>query len=161
MRKYRGSAVGGSNQAIVEIFEQMRENALRGSMSDSQGPVLVIMDWNVGRGFATVVAAADGSASIYLSGGGGYIGGGQKHASICNAALAAVDCASKLAADFTPATATDLPEAGTVNFYLRKGDELLSTSAAEEKLRDGSDPLARLGNIMQAIITEYRKLAGG
>src|SRR6516225_870477 len=32
----------------------------------------VVMDWGVPNGTATVMALSDGSASIYLSGGGGY-----------------------------------------------------------------------------------------
>jgi hypothetical protein len=35
----------------------------------------VLMDWGINNGTATVVAMSDGSASVYLSSGGGYIGG--------------------------------------------------------------------------------------
>src|ERR1044072_5497440 len=35
----------------------------------------VIMDWDVGEGIATVVAFQSGDASVYLSSGGGVIGG--------------------------------------------------------------------------------------
>jgi len=36
----------------------------------------VIMDWEIGGGFATLVVFKTGYASIYLSSGGGVIGGG-------------------------------------------------------------------------------------
>ena len=38
----------------------------------------VLMDWNIGKAVASVLAVADGTASVYLSSGGGYLGGGQR-----------------------------------------------------------------------------------
>src|SRR4029077_10438111 len=39
-------------------------------------PWAALMDWSLGSGTATVVAISDGTASVYLSSGGGSIGGG-------------------------------------------------------------------------------------
>ena len=50
------------------------------------------LGWVVGDATATIVAVSDGSASIYLSNGGGYLGGGG-HESIRNAASKMVEAA--------------------------------------------------------------------
>ena len=56
----------------------------------------VIMDWVVSNATATIIAFSNGHASIYLSTRGGFIGGGESHESVCNAAkkmvAVAVEC---------------------------------------------------------------------
>jgi hypothetical protein len=56
----------------------------------------VIMDWVVSNATATIIAFSNGHASIYLSTGGGFIGGGESHESVRNAAkkmvAVAVEC---------------------------------------------------------------------
>jgi len=151
------------NDRPAEIFRGLRENALRMEFSGQlEGQVcLVLMDWHVGSGWASVLAAVDGTASIYLSSGGGYLGGGQKHASIRDAARLAIELATRLLSSFNVCDSTRLPDPGTVHFYVKKGSELLFARASEEKLRQGSDPLLQLGNIMQAIVTKYREVSAG
>src|SRR5512146_322436 len=56
----------------------------------------VVMDWGVPGGTATVMALTDGSASIYLSSGGGYLGG-QNQESVRTAALHAIEIAREFA----------------------------------------------------------------
>ena len=58
------------------------------------------MDWGVEHGTATVVAFSDGSASVYLSNGGGFLGGGESHESVRKAAQKMVS----IAAEFQPQT---------------------------------------------------------
>jgi hypothetical protein len=55
----------------------------------------VIMDWVVSNATATVIAFSDGHASIYLSTGGGFIGGGESHESVRNAAKKMVAIAAE------------------------------------------------------------------
>ncbi len=116
----------------------------------------VFMDWNLGNGTATVLAAADGSASVYLSSGGGYIGGGQKFPAIRNAALRAIQIAASQLSHFKSTETIDLPPAGDVFFYLTTGSGLLLAIAKEAGLSAETDPLAPLGSMMQEIITQYR-----
>jgi hypothetical protein len=146
-------------KANPAIYPKMREHALlkirlKNLSGDSVHSVL--MDWNVTNGTATVLAAADGTASLYLSSGGGFLGGGQKYPEIRNAALHAV----QLAADFFPHFKTtetiDLPAAGDVFFYLTTSNGVRMAVAKEANLRAGIDPLASLGATMQEIITQYR-----
>jgi hypothetical protein len=74
------------------------------------------MDWGITNGTATIVALSDGTASVYLSSGGGYIGGGGQEP-IRQAALKAVDVARKVQMPSEPAMDFPLPETGDVFFY--------------------------------------------
>lgn len=117
---------------------------------------VVLMDWHVDKGTVTVVAAADGSASLYLSSGGGYIGGSEKVPAIREAALHAVALATSLRFYFQKTEASPLPSLGDVTFYITTTAGVSRAVAAEAKLRAGADPLAGLGGAMQRIVTEYR-----
>jgi hypothetical protein len=55
----------------------------------------VIMDWVVSNATATIIAFSNGHASIYLSTGGGFIGGGESHESVRNAAKKTVAVAGE------------------------------------------------------------------
>lgn len=116
----------------------------------------VLMDWHVDHGTVTVLAAADGSASLYLSSGGGFLGGGQRHPEIREAALHAVAVATSLQSQFEQTEMTALPSLGDVTFYVTMGCGIRMVVASEARLRAGTDPLAALGGAMQRIVTEYR-----
>ncbi len=148
----------GSRKADPAIYSQMRRQALEMRLPNvARGAVqAVLMDWHVDRGTVTVLAAADGTASLYLSSGGGYIGGSERFASIRQAALHAVAVATSMQYHFEVTDTSPLPALGDVTFYLTTGAGVLRAVAAEGKLRAGSDPLAALGGAMQRIITEYR-----
>jgi len=77
----------------------------------------VIMDWGVTSGTATLVAISDGSASIYVSSGGGYLGG-QGHEALRKAAQRMVAIAAEFQKQTTTTTVYPLPQRGEVIFYL-------------------------------------------
>jgi hypothetical protein len=145
-------------KADPAIYPTLRANAMQIRLPDvAAGDAhAVLMDWRVANGMATVMAAADGTASLYLSSGGGYIGGGQGHASIREAALRAVQVATKLLPLFVATEAIDFPASGEVFFFVTTNGGPRRAVAKEEKLRAGTDPLGALGGAMQQIITEYR-----
>ena len=146
-------------KADPAAYPLMRENALmrlRIKNLPDDAVHIVLMDWNVGRGTATVLAAADGTASVYLSSGGGFIGGGQKYPEIRKAALHAIYLATGSLSQFEKTEKADLPPAGDVYFYLTTSSGVRRAIAKEVSLRDGTNPLSSLGGIMQKIISEYR-----
>jgi len=129
------------------------------SSSDKpSSPCAVVMDWAVTPGVATVVAISDGSASIYYSSGGGSIGGGYARPTIRDAALHAVSIAGKFLDAMQPTYNFPLPERGGVIFYIVTDKGVLMAKASVELLSTNRHPLSELGNSMQSIITEYRKL---
>jgi hypothetical protein len=119
----------------------------------------VIMDLHVGDATATVVSFADGTASIYLSNGGGFIGGHQ-HEQIRGAAKTFVDAATAALPMMRPSTAHPLPPAGYVTFYARTASITLAAEADEKKLQSApSGPLAALFAAGHGVIAEYRQVA--
>ncbi|HUA86813.1 MAG TPA: hypothetical protein VMB85_23310 [Bryobacteraceae bacterium] len=116
------------------------------------------MDWGVTEGSATVVALSDGHASIYLSSGGGYLGGSQSHESIRNAARAAVAAAAEFQPQMKLTSTFPLPRQGEVIFYLLTDEGVFTASGPEQEMSGQQNKLSKLGNAMQLIITEYQKI---
>lgn len=116
----------------------------------------VLMDFHVDHGTATVVACVDGTASLYISSGGGFIGGSQHVPTIREAALHAVALATSMQVHFEPTETSALPPLGDVTFYVTTGIGIRMAVASQARLRAATDPLAALGGAMQKIVTEYR-----
>lgn len=119
-------------------------------------PFAVLMDWGIPAGTATVAAFADGTASVYLSSGGGFLGGGQAHESIRNAAIKTVEIAGEMKPLMQRTTTYPLPQRGQVTFYVRTDGGVLTATVPEDDLRSHRSPLYKLGDSAQTIITEYR-----
>jgi len=147
-----------ARKADPAIYSQMRRHAfeIRLPKLEHDAIHMVLMDWHVDNGTVTAMAAADGTASLYLSSGGGFIGGSERFPSIRGAALYAVKVATGMRFHFERTESTPLPSLGDVNFYLPTSDSVRMAVAPEGKLRAGTDPLSVLGAAMQKIITEYR-----
>jgi hypothetical protein len=143
----------------------LRERALRLSRAEigflpaasETQPWGVVMDWGMDHGVATVVAFADGSASVYTSTGGGSIGG-QTHEAIRNAAHEAVNEADRVLSIAHRTNYIPLPKRGRVFFYLRTDAGIFTARSTEKALSAGLHPLSKLGNAMQGVITQYRAI---
>jgi hypothetical protein len=117
------------------------------------------MDWGVEHGSATVVALSDGSASIYLSSGGGFIGG-QGQEPIRKAAQKAVSIAADFQAEMRATKTYPLPHSGEVIFYLLTDAGSFTASGPQDEMSGHQHRLSRLADAMQQIITEYREFRG-
>jgi hypothetical protein len=150
--------MSATDKADPAIYQKMRTSALesRNTNVPSGAVYLVLMDWHVGNGTVSVLAAVDGTASIYFSSGGGFIGGGQKYPEIREAAVRAVQLATGLLSRFDATGKTRLPPSGAVNFYVTTFDGVRLATAEEADLSNGTDSLLPLGNAMQQIVTLYR-----
>jgi hypothetical protein len=145
-------------KADPAIYPKLREHVLQLRIPNlADGAVhAVLMDWPVTNGMMTALAAADGTASIYLSSGGGYLGGGQRYPAIRQAAITAVNIADRLSSHFQPASTHDFPPAGEIFFYITTNEGVRFTGATEAALRARKSPLGPLGAAMQEVITQYR-----
>jgi hypothetical protein len=156
----KGGAPGGGRPRKPDpaIYSQIRRQALEARLPKiARGAVhVVLMDWHVDKGTVTVIAAADGSASVFLSSGGQFVGGAAQVPAIREAALHAVALATGLQLHFDRTESSPLPSLGDVTFYLTTNAGVYRAVAAEGKLRAGADPLAGLGGAMQRIVREYR-----
>jgi hypothetical protein len=113
------------------------------------------MDWGTTSATATVVAVSDGSASIYLSSGGGFLGGGG-HEAIRKAAQNMVAVAAEFQKQTTATTVYPLPRRGEVIFYLLTDAGIFTASGSEEELTAHRHFLSKLGDAGQEVITQYR-----
>ena len=147
-----------------KIYFGLRNLILQGSRakfgigpgSKPTQPFGVLMDWGVPAGSATVVAMADGTASVYLSSGGGFIGGGQSHESLRSAAKKTVEVANDVQPLMHLTTTYPLAQRGQVNFYVLTDTGVFTASASEDDLRNHRGPFYKLGDAAQSIITDYR-----
>jgi hypothetical protein len=156
-----GRPESGSEPPPEEIYQGIREMTLGGSRDKfsiprSGHPVWgVMMETGMPDATMTVIAIADGNASIYFSSGGG-IRGGKHHASIRAAAVRLVNLAAEYAPAAKATTVYPRPEPGQVTFYLLTDQGVLAASASEKDLEKKRLPLAKLFDAGQDVITQYR-----
>ena len=148
------------------VYEGLRMQILQGSpeelgISVAAGPRQpwgVVMDWRLESGSATVLALSDGNASVYLSSGGGSLGGGKSHEAIREGATNAVGIAARFQPTMRPATSYPLPDRNEVTFYLLTDAGVFTGTASARELSSHSHALSPLGDAMQEIITQYRQI---
>jgi hypothetical protein len=139
----------------------LRREILTGVAPAADGRArVVVMDWALDGGAATLVAFDDGTTSLYTSTGGGIIGAGS-HASVRRAAEAFRAEAARARGEFTPVEAADpmtLPPTNAATFYLITDSATLRAGPVEtSRLAAGSHPLAPLGTLAQAVIAALRE----
>jgi hypothetical protein len=124
--------------------------------STPTAPAAVLMDVAADDYTFTTVAIPDGTASIYLSTGGGFIGGGQRYESVRSAALGMVKAAESSLGKMKLVTNHPLPAAGNTSFYVVTGAGIYSATASTEEIERGQHPLYGLYAASQNVITQYR-----
>jgi hypothetical protein len=140
----------------IQVLELKREKIGLTAPAKRTEPWAAVTDWGVTKGTATVVALADGTASIYLSSGGGSIGGGQSHDSIRKAAQKMVSVAAEFQPQMQATDTYPLPQRVQVTFYVLTDAGVFTATAPQEELSSHRHPLSRLGDAAQEIITQYR-----
>ena len=119
----------------------------------------VVMDWDLGEGVATFISFETGDASMYLSSGGGMIGG-SGHENVVNGAKAFVTKAQAYLDRTTKIETTPLPDKDCVRFYFLTNKGKFT---AQEQLQNFDNntsmwlPLFLEGN---KVITELRLTEG-
>jgi hypothetical protein len=126
-------------------------------VEDPTLPWGVLTEIGFDKGTATIVAFADGNASLYWSSGGGSIGG-FRVPSVRDAAKACVEVAGELVGEMHSASAFPLPVDGEVIFYARTDAGVIAASAPEDDLAGGQHALSPLFYAAQAVITAYREI---
>jgi len=115
----------------------------------------MVMDWDLGGDIATVSAYKTGDASMYLSSGGGVIGGGQYEN-----VRAAVSPYIALGQEFllkTEKTATTpLPAPGCVRFYFLTNDGIYAAQERMQNLENESSEWLTLFEAANKVLTELR-----
>ena len=115
----------------------------------------VVMDWDLGDGTATLVSFVTGDASLYLSSGGGYIGGGG-HPSV-NKALNDFIKKSESYLDKTTLTeSTPLPAKNGLTFYFLTNKGKFKATEQMENIESEKSQWLDLFNCANILIKEIR-----
>jgi len=115
----------------------------------------IVMDIDFDGETATLTAFASGDASLYLSTGGGTIGGGE-HAPVAQAAKRFVQAGSDNLDRMAKADDRPRPAAGQVCFYVLTSNGVFGATRPEDDLGEGRDPLSPLFYAGQEVITQLR-----
>ena len=155
------AAIAGSYQT-APAYDGLRNQILAlkasdiGAPSAGDGKVLaVLMETGYPEAVATVVAVADGSASIYFSNGGGVIGAGA-HKQAHEKAIELIDLVGKNMSKFSKTGACPLPENGITSFCVVTVDGLYAVSAKEDDLGNKRSDLSPVFYAGQDLITAIR-----
>lgn len=115
----------------------------------------VVMDWDLGEGIATFISFSTGDASMYLSSGGGLIGGGH-HENVSNAVKIFIDKAQQYLDNTTKIDTTPLPDKNCVRFYFMTNQGKFTAQENLNNFENNSSlwlPLFEEGN---KVISELR-----
>lgn len=152
------------SEKAMEVYLGLRNQALSSSSRKEEQPAgigpddprAVLMDVNITTRTATIAAFADGTASIYISNGGGFIGGGQKYPSVHDAGQKLIAVAHKLQPAMQKTQQYPLPEKGEVIFYIVTGDGVYTVRALQSECTKRTHPLYELFAAGDDVITQYR-----
>ncbi len=115
----------------------------------------VIMDWDLGEGTATLVAFLSGDASLYLSSGGGVIGG-RGHDNVKQAAAAFISKAENYLSKTVKTDSTPLPGKDGVKFYFLTNKGKFVGQEEVKNFDNNSSPWLDLFEEGNKLITEIR-----
>lgn len=163
-----GKLLGKSGPPENDVYHRLRTRALNvttaalGLEPDPKAPIhAVIMETGYPEVIATVACLRDGTVSLYLSTGGGVIGGGENE-SVRSACFEMLSITNKYAQDFIaacePVSTFPLPRQGEVFFYLITSDGAYQARCMEDALAEQRDPFSALFNNCHAVMTEVREI---
>jgi hypothetical protein len=153
-----------AERELADVYTALRDQALGFGSAEIKAPPVVeggralgvIMDLGYDTAIVSVVGLADGTASMYVSNGGGMIGLGE-NPPVAEAAkrwVAVAEAAPGLAARDGDA----LPPEGTVRFNVLTTGPVLTGEASEEELEEGGHPLSPLYAAGQDLVGEIRRV---
>jgi hypothetical protein len=145
---------------LAEIYSAMREQVLKLTDKDigelKGKPVwAVLMETGHEGAAVTIVAVAEGTASLYFSNGGGMIGLGE-HANVRPASLALLKAVEPHLKQIKKTEKYPVPKIGQTIFYIVTPDGVFTYSAKEDDLRNKRDGLFPLFYAGHELITQMR-----
>lgn len=117
----------------------------------------ILMETGYPGAVATLVSLADGTVSLYLSSGGGVIGGGE-HAKVRQAGKAFLQSAEHYRKDFKETNEYPMPDVGHVKFYILTYAGILTEDIGEDNLGNNKHLLSPLFYAGHDVLTELRKI---
>ncbi|HET6943294.1 MAG TPA: hypothetical protein VFH89_14130 [Sphingomicrobium sp.] len=117
-------------------------------------PYGVVMDMRSQRGVTTILAFANGDASLLHDKGSGIIGR-SSHVHVVVQAKRLVARAAEHASSLSPTTSFPLPRAGSVRFYVLTADGILTSEAPTQDVRSGASSLSPLIEVADELLSEF------
>lgn len=117
----------------------------------------VIMETGYPGATMTLITLADGTTSLYFSNGSGFIGCGQ-HPNVKRASQDLNRSAVGFLRQMDQVKTCELPKPGRVRFHVLTLNEIYSADCDLQALEAGNDPLSRLFQAAQGVITQIRLL---
>jgi hypothetical protein len=148
------------NYAPAEMYTKLRGQALAAtakSLGVTDEVHGVLMETGYPEAVITLVAMADGAASLYFSNGGGIIGAGE-HKGPAVAARSLITFAAHNLKGMVPTDSTPLPAPGRTRFYALTSRGILTAEASEEDLGENRHALSPLFYAAHELITEMRSV---
>jgi len=143
-------------------FNDLRQLALKTTpeqlgleTSDETKVFGIVMDWDLGNGIATVAAYETGDASMYLSSGGGVIGGGQ-HDNVRQVVLPYVQLGQGFLNKTKKTETTPLPDKDCVRFYLLTNNGTYFAQEQMKNIENESSDWLKLFEEANNVLTELR-----
>ena len=149
---------------MAEVYTDLRRQVLelpseQSGVSDE--PILaLLMETAYPEAVATLVAAVDGSTSLYFSNGGGIIGAGE-HGVVAQTNRRWLDTGAEFLSELEPVTDPAPPSEGMTQFVAVTPEGLRAKTAPEEQLGENQHPLSPLFHAGHEVITQIRLVEGG
>lgn len=155
-----------TNKATDNPYESLRRTALDTTPemlglkipSDKTKVYGVVMDWHTGDAVVTFAFFQTGDASLYISTGGGVIGGGY-HENVKKAAITFVDKAQTYLNKATKTETTTLPPEKSVTFYFLTNKGKFVIREKKENFDNNSSQWLGLFIEVNKVITELRLMS--
>ena len=139
----------------AEVYAGLRNMILTKRPPNFEGFWGVVMDMGVANGNATMIAVADGTISLYTSGGGGIIGVGP-HEGPKRVASELLQFAPQFWGFCQQTTEFPLPAAGNTRFYLMGHLAVATAEGRSDELGHGHHVLSPLFRKCHELLTEIR-----
>lgn len=145
---------------VAEIYTEMREMVLKLKPADLKAAdktkiLAVVMDTGFPEAAFTLVATADGSASLYFSNGGGIVGAGE-HRDGAIASKGLIEASADFVTMMKKTKEAPLVMPGMAAFYLVTEEGLFTVSAKEEDFGENRHPVSPLFHKAHELITAIR-----
>ena len=120
----------------------------------------IVMDWDMGDVIVTLTAFVTGACSMYLSTGGGIVGGG-KNPEVAEMAVELVTGAKEYIDMAQPVTTTDQPAANCIRFYFLTNHRMFLVEEQIDNFDSGKSLLLPFFEKANEVITGLRNSGNG
>ena len=148
--------------ALADTYKHLRAQALQliAAQAGIADPTFgVLMETGYPEAVVSLLALADGTASLYFSNGGGIIGSGQREGPAV-AARSLVGFAAHNLGYLVEAVDYPLPQPGRTRFYVLTSNGVLTADAPEHDFGENRHVLSPLFYAAQELMTEIRTSDG-